>query len=324
VNRPEPATVVQDAAADSVESLCGLFRSVFGQAVEPSAWRWKYQDPALLGHHNVILSEAAGGTVLGHAGAILLPGICRGRPVPMAQLCDIMLAREARGRPVPNGPYARFVKALIAQLRERIPEGLYYGFPGQRPFRLGERLGLYRGIGPIREWRLPAQAGKIPRRPFLRLRELDWDDERIDRLWERRLAGYPDAMLVRNRRYLSWRYARHPFRAYRLLGVYPGLRFGPGRDKDLQGWVVAREEGEVLRCIDRLIDETRLGAVLDRLARWGMALGARETAFWAGPGGPLEGAVEHDTGLIGVVLPASAAEFAAARPYWQPGDADIY
>lgn len=324
VNDPEPDYVVQDAAADSVESLCSLFRSVFGQTIEPSAWRWKYQDPALLGHHHVILSEAASGAVLGHAGAILLPGVYRGRPVPMAQLCDIMLAREARGRPGPNGPYARFVKALIAQLRERIPDGLYYGFPGKRPFLLGERLGLYRGTGPISEWRSPAKAGKIPRRPFLRLRELGWDDERIDQLWERRLAEYPDAMLVRNRRYLSWRYVRNPFHAYRLLGVYPGLPFGSGRGGSLQGWVVVRQEGKLLRCIDRLIDETQLAAVLDRLARWGMVLGARETAFWAGAGEPLPDAVERDTGLIGVVLPASAAEFAAARPYWQPGDADIY
>lgn len=304
--------VIRDAGESSVESLCQLFEQVFGKAVDPAVWRWKYLDEALSGHENVVLADESG-AILGHAGAIILPGSHEGRPVPIAQLCDVMLAPAARGQFGPGGPYASFMKALIAKLQSRLPGGLYYGFPGHRPFRLGERLGLYRGTGPISELRETVH----PRRwSGWRICELDWQDPLLDRLWVSH-AGRPGCLLVRDRRYLSWRYARNPLWRYRLLGLRSGFK--------VSGWMVVKREGALLRCIDRLVDETRLNESLNALAAYAGASGASEMSWWPAGFQPRAGTVTlHDTQLIGVVLPASAPEFAAVTPFWQPGDADVY
>lgn len=306
-----PDYIVREVDGSSVEVLCALFGQVFHQDIGPEVWRWKYQDQALSGQVNVALHK--GERLLGHAGAVIMPGVFDGRPAPMAQICDVMLSPEARGGAGPHGAYAAFMAGLILALRRHIPEGMFYGFPGVRPFRLGERLGLYRGTGRIFEYRRPARRD-IAR--HWRLIALDWDDARIDRLWHAR-ALRSGCRLVRDRRYLGWRYARNPLREYRLLGVRAGLR--------LAGWVVVQRDGDALRIVDRLIDESDLGRVLNAVSGLAYSLGCGLLAWWQGMAGaePPAGACAYDTGMIGVVLPSSAPVFADCVPYWQPGDTDV-
>lgn len=306
--------IVKNAAEDTVESLCELFREVFHKRVTPEEWRWKYHDPALAGHQNVVLSDEAG-AVVGHAGAIILPGWVGGKSVPVAQICDVMLSKSARGRAGPTGCYAAFMSGLFEHLRNRIPQGLYYGFPGKRPFLLGERLGFYRGTGAIREWRVAVTALQNSLWPWWRLDDLDWDDARLDRLWRDRAAHHPGIVIL-DRNYLCWRYRRNPAHRYRLLGVYAGWK--------LVGWVVVTRQDGILRCIDRLLDETRFDAVLALLARIGRTSGAHELAWWGTDPAPPAGAVATDTGIISTVVTASAPEFADTNPFWQPGDVDVY
>ena len=307
--------VIENASDEAIASLCQLFKQVFHQDVTPEQWRWKYHDLALAGHQNVILRNQAG-DILGHGGALILHGWIAGTPVPVAQICDVMLAPEARGHASHMGPYAAFMTGLFKALQAHIPEGMYYGFPVKRPFHLGKRLGFYRGTGPIHEWRLPIPPATSPRWPWWRLIDLSWDDPRIDRLWSRREAT-SNGILVTDRRYLSWRYARNPFHAYRLFGVQSGFQ--------LVGWVIVSQSDGLLRCVDRLIDEQHLAIVLMLLSRYGYAMSCRELAWWA----PLtvtlpEGAATVDLGMIGTIVTASAPRFAKTMPHWQPGNADIF
>lgn len=302
---------VRDVGEDRVEDLCLLFKTVFEAEITPAAWRWKYQDAALLGHVNVVLAE--GEQVLGHAGALILPGVLDGTPVPIAQVCDVMLSPEARGGAGPRGAYAVFMNGLIGALQARIPEGMFYGFPGERPFRLGERLGFYRGTGRIHDYLRPtAPKG----RGLWGASPLGWNDSRLDALWSR-YARRPGCRLVRDRRYLSWRYERHPGRTYQLLGIRRGL--------SLAGWVVLNRRDDEILIVDRLIDEAALDRVLGVVAGWADTQGARQIAWWQGnlsEHAPA-GATARDTGMIGVVMPSSAARFAHVSPPWQPGDTDV-
>lgn len=307
--------VVENASNDSVESLCHLFKHVFHQDINPAQWRWKYQDPALAGHLNVILRTEAG-DILGHGGAIIFDGWIDGAPVPVAQICDVMLAREARGHASHSGPYAAFMTGLFQSLQARIPVGMYYGFPGKRPFQLGQRLGFYRGTGPIHERRLliPPVTGR--RWPWWRLVDMAWDDPRLDQLWVKG-AAHASGILVLKRRYLSWRYSRNPFHSYRLFGIKSGPR--------LVGWTVICQTGDLMRCVDRFVDERQLPILLLLLARYGYAMGCRELAWWAPAStqGPT-GAFTVDTGIIGTVVTASAPRFSTILPHWQPGLVDIF
>jgi hypothetical protein len=306
---------IKVASEDSVESLCALFQAVFNQAVKPSEWRWKYHDAALLGHDNVVLCDETGAAI-GHAGAVIVPGVVAGRGVPVAQICDVMLSRAARGQAGPTGAYAAFMSGLFSRLQERIPEGLYYGFPGKRPFRLGERLGFYRGTGPIFESRLEIGAHRAKRWPWCRLSELAWDDPRIDRLWEARAARHP-GIVVLDRKYLDWRYRRNPFHDYRLLGFVSGLQ--------LTGWVVVSQRQELLRCVDRLLDDSSLNDALGLLTGIARQTGATQLAWWAdGTSPPPVGTTSSDTQMIGTVVTASAPEFSATCPSWQPGNVDVF
>jgi len=60
---------------------------------------------------------------------------------------------------------------------------------------------------------------------------LDLFDDRADILWTR-VRGDHQAMVVRDRRYLNWRYSERPDAEYTLLGFERG--------SDLDGYLVAR------------------------------------------------------------------------------------
>ncbi len=302
---------VRDVGEDRVEDLCLLFKTVFEAEITPAAWRWKYQDAALLGHVNVVLAD--GEQILGHAGALILPGVLDGVTVPIAQVCDVMLSPHARGGAGPRGAYAVFMNGLIGALQARIPDGMFYGFPGERPFRLGERLGFYRGTGRIHECVRPTAAKG---RGFWGSTPLGWNDARIDALWSRH-AHRPGCRLVRNRRYLTWRYERHPGRSYQLLGIRHGLA--------LAGWVVLSRRDDEILIVDRLIDEAALDRVLEVVGGWAHLQDARQLVWWQGDLSQRapDGATARDTGMIGVVMPSSAARFAQVSPRWQPGDTDV-
>jgi hypothetical protein len=301
---------IRDVGEDEVEGLCALFRVVFHAEVSTAAWLWKYHDKALDGHVNVVLAE--GDRILGHAGAVILPGSHDGERVPLAQICDVMLAPDARGGAGPRGPYATLIQGLIDTLQARIPDGLFFGFPGERPFRLGERLGFYRRLGHIYEQRRPTSPSGGS---FRRLSPLDWTDRRLDLLWSRG-AARAGCRIVRDARYLDWRYARNPHRTYQLLGVHLGWW--------LVGWVVVHlQDGEVL-VVDRWLDERTLEPVLRALVRWGHAQGAAQIVWWPGDASQLvPSPLARDTGLVGGVMPASAPRFATCSPSWQPGDTDV-
>jgi hypothetical protein len=302
---------IRDVGEGRVEDLCSLFKTVFQTDISPSSWRWKYQDPALDGHVNVVLAQ--GDRILGHAGALILPGVLDGEPVPLAQVCDVMLSPDLRGGAGPHGPYATFMKGLIGTLQARIPEGMFFGFPGARPFRLGERLGFYRGTGLIHEYLRPTVPWGTG---FWRLSPLDWDDARVDDLWSRHEAR-SGCRLVRDRRYLGWRYRRHPDRTYHLHGVRRGL--------SLIGWVVLHRHEDEIRVIDRLIDESALAPILGAVGGRAHADGAGRLVWWQGDLSERAptGATARSTGMVGVVMPSSAPRFAHCNPSWQPGDTDV-
>lgn len=303
---------VREVEGASAETLCALFARVFNHPIEPSAWRWKYHDPSLQGCVNVVLEQA--GAIVGHAGAVILPGVLHGHPVSIAQVCDVMLAPELRGGAGPSGAYATFMNGFIASMQRRLPDGMYYGFPGTRPFRLGERLGFYRGTGPIIAHSCLAAMRRLS---AWRLVPLAWDDVRVDRLWSD-VGNQRECGLVRDRRFLDWRYARNPLRTYRLIGVRGGLR--------LRGWVVVSPSPDGLLVVDQLLPKGLFDVALPAILNWAAVHGHARVTWW--PGSPTDRppaeAQTYSNGMVGVVMPSSASAFAHIAPCWQPGDSDVY
>lgn len=248
-------------------AITELFGLVFGQPLSKAQWRWKYTGTGLV-TLPVKLAFDPAGRLMGHAGAIPLRGWRQNRPLPFFQICDVMVHPDARGQLGGHNLFTRLARDLLGELAERWPNAFAYGFPGQRPFRLGEYARVYGRVEQATTIRRPARRSGFP---LLYARPLAWDDSRLDALWARLAPSFALA-LIRDQAYLRWRYATHPVHAYGLFG----LRLA-GR---LLGWAVTQQEDNRLRVIDLLLPHRWLQLALAALDRVTLAANATELEIW--------------------------------------------
>jgi hypothetical protein len=188
--------------------------------------------------------------------------------LPFFQICDVMVHPAARGRLGQHNLFTRLARELLEEIAERWPEAFAYGFPGRRPFRLGEYAGVYEAVE-----RTVCLSRPVGKRwlPLPGTRALDWNDAWLDAFWIKQAPALPLA-LARDRAYLGWRYARHPHHRYRLLGLQlAGRRFG---------WAVVQPVETRLRVVDLLVARRWLKAALRALERMAGAAGMNAVEIW--------------------------------------------
>lgn len=246
-------------------AIVTLFQEVFSAPLTPAQWRWKYQ-PAGAPPPSLLAWDEAG-RLLGHAGAIPLRGRRGAQALPFYQICDVMIHPQARGHLGSRNLFTQLLKKLLEQLSVRHPESFCYGFPGQRPYLLGERAGLYATVEQAITHRWSPGRGFT----WLRAAELDWSDPRLDPLWQR-YAPETHLSLVRDGAYLRWRYRDNPFRAYGLLGLCMGPR--------LMGWAVVQRQGDEARLVDLLLGRQWLNSALGAIGHWIRRQGCQHLCTW--------------------------------------------
>ncbi|HRD65338.1 MAG TPA: GNAT family N-acetyltransferase [Candidatus Competibacter sp.] len=305
---------IRDYRPGDEQAIVGLFDQVFGKRLTENQWRWKYVADGSI--PPLRLAFDASGRLAGHAGAIPLRGWRRGRPLPFFQICDVMVHPDARGGLGDRNLFARLVRGLLGGVAERWPDAFAYGFPGQRPYRLGERTRVYGEVERARVVHRPARRNLLP---LLGVRALDWNDARLNGLWMRLAPGFRLA-LIRDGDYLRWRYAANPFHAYRLLGLYWGTR--------LFGWAVVRSDHERLLIVDLLAPRRWLRLALAALDRIAASEGVGEVDIWL-PGGWREAAgkrVESTEVVVTNMVWGLQIPTADVRDelYYTMGDLDIF
>ncbi len=214
-------------------AVCELFETVFRQPMTPNHWQWKYGQAPAGGGFNVVVEHIPTGRLVGHMGVIVVPGERAGEALRMGQVCDVMLHPEVRSGIGPRSIYQRMNNALRdlahAPLQEPQTPLFMYGFPGQRPATLGERIGVYRPLQICTEYHsvnVPPSAWSSfwkkhdPRRLQIQAQPATahaWSDTCLNALWQRhraQLAAHPQAYaaprITKNAAYLRWRYLRHP------------------------------------------------------------------------------------------------------------------
>lgn len=242
------------------ESIVTLFGLVFKIPMTLQQWRWKYGGDGVKTVYSMVATDDSD-TIVGHAGAIPLRGHYRGEKRPVFQICDVMIHPQARGYNL----FALLLRELLTAIVEGHPRAFCYGFPGRRPFLLGQRVRVYDQIELAVETLLrPARAAFT----LLATGILDWHSPQLDQLWMR-LASQYRLTLIRDGRYLCWRYAEHPVHAYRLIGLYLINR--------LIGWAVIREDRDRLLIVDLLIPRRWLGPSLHALNK---LAGERTIQIW--------------------------------------------
>lgn len=306
------------------QALRDLFATVFGKHLTADEWRWKYQGSCRLAQaagypcaESMVACEPDG-RIVAHAGVLTLPGWFQGKAIPIIQVCDVMVHPKHRGGLGKNNLFTVLLRALLAQVAARLPHAFGYGFPGERPYLLGERARVYARLERALEFSIPSKRAL----GLWYAAPLAWDDPRIDALWER-LKGQCRLGLIRDRAYLRWRYAKNPARRYRLYGLYHLGR--------LRGWGVGAEEQDELRLVDLWCPQALVRSGLSALARrialdlgqegqtvkaW-LPLGYREA--W-GEGERLTPVVAAQMRWEGAISPALARDLL----YYTMGDVDIF
>ncbi|MFZ1642944.1 MAG: GNAT family N-acetyltransferase [Candidatus Contendobacter sp.] len=306
---------IRDYRPGDETAITELFGQAFGAPLTVAQWRWKYIDAGLETPLATLAFDPAG-RLVGHAGAIPLRGWRQNRPLPCFQVCDVMVHPAARGQLGGRNLFTRLARELLGNLAERWPDAFAYGFPGQRPFRLGEYARVYGRIERAPAVRRLAQRGGFP---LLYTRPLAWDDSRLDALWARLAPNFALA-LIRDRAYLVWRYATHPLHTYELIGLHLAGR--------LLGWAVTRRDDDRLRVIDLLLPRRWLKPALAALDRAALAVDATEIEIWLPRGWREAGGGQQELTEIVVAnmvwrLPIPTHEVSGSL-YYTMGDLDIF
>lgn len=307
--------LVGELSSDEIPLVCALFHAVFGVTTTPAQWAWKYAQGPRLGSVNIVARDAHGALV-GHAGASVFAGGTSGQPLAMAQVCDVMVAKSARGGVESSTVYHRLIEALQRALRERFSSPYAYGFAGVRPFKLGHRMGFYREVHLCRPGYLADMSHHAPPR-WWSVQPMPWNHTRLDQLWSAWAAGNNNSPKVaRSGAYLHWRYATHPVHSYQLWVVK--------RLWQDKGWFITRTlpNGEVC-VVDALLPAHAHAAILTHaLAQAMERAGADRTPLFAWylqtP------ASVHVEPVVGSEVKVSHWHTALANPVFHPGDTDVF
>lgn len=260
--------IIRDYREGDEIQIAALFKSTFGKELTVEHWKWKYRIPGEGRIYSKVVEDASH-EIIGHAGAIPLAGVLNGQHITFFQIADVMVHHRARGFLGKRNIFSEMIKALFEHIGKEFQEVFCYGFPGRRPYIIGERVGAYETIEYGIDCLKDARRSLLPR--FCRVEPLAWNDERIDPFWEN-VAGELSLAVIRDRRYLLWRYAEHPVVAYQLFGV---VRLGK-----FLGWAVVRHEHDRLSVVDLLVHQDTCREIMRALETFFAGSGRKHIRLW--------------------------------------------
>lgn len=276
------------ASADDREAIAQLFQTVFGYALSPELWRWKYGD----GRGNAILAYH-GESLVAHYGAMYRDILFDGRRDWALQVGDVMVHPAHRAVMTKQGAFFQMTATW-----DEVYGPLAFGFPTRRSMQLGERLGIYADAGRVVELQWTPRPARA--RLMTHLVPLRTDSaahaRRADALWARMAAEFPKgAVGIRDWAWLSHRFLQHPTRRYEVLAV--ASRWTGA----WQGILVWRDDGERLEVLDMIAPTHGLPSLVSHARRIAARRGRRDVYFWLSEAGqarlPETGATVHDTGI---------------------------
>ncbi len=247
-----------------------LFKEIFGREMTLDEWRWKYT-----GRENKKVYASVAVTdsqeITAHYGGIPHRMVYGGREIYGLAIGDVMVHPKFRG--------LKLFKKIAAMVpEEAVRDGFIvgYGFPNERAMRLPEKLGLYEKVEDVIEGSKEAKFHNNLVRYNFKLFPLDYSDIRIDKLWESCKRSLYLAV-VRDRRYLTWRYKNHPLFSYEIWGLKK--RFG----RRLQGLVILKREEHRVLVMDFLFAKGMFKPLFQKLENYASSAGIKTITLWAPP-----------------------------------------
>jgi hypothetical protein len=212
------------------EGIVKLFNEVFSEVnpkFEPRTleeWYWQFRDSPLGNQTAVAVEED--GTVIGQYTSIPFPTWLRGGIEVTSQIVDSCVAAEYRRSLKREGAFLSVATHYFDTFAYGHPTVLCYGYPVPNAQRIGVRfLGYIPVLCPVQQLAFEATAEKVE---VIRavgrnveVEEVEKYDDRADALWER-LKPEIGYTLVRDKKYLNWRFVNHPRVRYTCLQAVRG------------------------------------------------------------------------------------------------------
>lgn len=259
--------IIRNYKEGDEKQIVSLFQEVFGKEMTVEQWKWKYLVPGN-GRIYSKFTEAVSHGIIGHAGAIPLRGVFKNTTTPFFQIVDVMVHPKERGFLGRKNIFDSMIKILFEDIRKEFPDVFCYGFPGTRPFMLGKRIKVYDQIELASENAKPLHRSLL--NPY-KVQLIAWDDDRLDSLWTMLSKNF-SLSLVRDKRYLCWRYATNPLFSYQLFGF-----FLLGK---LKGWVVTKDSDNEIFIVDLLTEPRRSMGILKALENHLISRGKKNIRIW--------------------------------------------
>lgn len=269
---PPPRYRLRLSAGTDQAECQALFKRAFNEEVEPRFWSWKYGE----GRGLATLAWRSGHAVA-HYGGMIRRVRFQGAEHRALQIGDVMVDPAERGVLAKSGAFACAAKAFLdAALGHGGGFALAYGFPTERAFALGSRLGLYAEVERLTELRWMPLAGRVSLnhavRPVIHPGALA---PVIDGLWRQMAADLADRIsVVRDAGYLQYRYVDHPRFDYAMFLIkhrWSGQALG---------LLVLRRDGDICRWVDVLAPLSHLPILLAFARRIAATWQTRQLVTW--------------------------------------------
>lgn len=205
---------LHEARSEDDAELLRLFSNAFGTEMPLAQWQWKYDNAPLRGlllrNGGEAVAFFGGMPRAVQSGSSVLAAVQNG-DVMVAPAERSVLARQGALYQVADHYFDRFVGRGRAY-------ALAYGFPNERHFRLGAKLGLYREGGRMLSmtWSPCAPGGRSLWEHETRMGTGDLGA--LAPLWDAMRRDWPGHLLpVRDAAHWKWRYLAHPAHRYELV-----------------------------------------------------------------------------------------------------------
>jgi len=207
------AWTVRPGRPEDTPAVLELFEQTFGKPLSEAAYRWKLLESPWPLPAPATFVATAGDRVVGHLGGTPLRLRLDGRDVPAVHVCDGMVAEDFRRRGIMTAIGLASNRAWTAggaALLLALPTQNWVGLRGRLDYRPAFGLGWL--------WR-PLRLGSLlaPRLGRgIEVSAVETPGPEFDALWEA-IGGQYEALVVRDRAWVTYRYAAAPGFGYRIL-----------------------------------------------------------------------------------------------------------
>jgi hypothetical protein len=265
-------------------AILDAFNRVFPWAHRTSAeWNWEFRDnPA--GLHCFVAAAPSGRVVAQFTGLPRRMKIGADESRVFAEMVDSLTDPEFRQGLKKPGLFGRCVDAYVKHFGRPDRETVMYGLPNKPAYRIGARLFGYIHLHDVSALSLDVRdATGLPQVAHLgdaTCTAVDRVPDDVDELWTR-VKREHEVTVVRDRRYLAWRYDAKPKATYRRYAMRDArgklLAFFVLVDRWIEGEIKKNVTAVVEWVVDRRHPSTK--AIAELVPRYAHEAGASEAWF---------------------------------------------